>query len=358
MKKSEQNEYYKTPVTHKTFNLFINNITNALTNKKSATFNFKPGLGGARSWISAILNPKSELNITKFLNNNNYNYCVISYEAIIPSDNRITNSLLTHINYTLFNRTLQLPPTALLSKIQSELKLMLESQNILFIIPKLNEFEQYINDIDSILYSLYKLDKSKIKFLITTELQNYDSIVEQLKYLSEPYLENVFEYDTFDNKDIIYSAKHWFNIYNYKYSKKDLDTVIELANGSLAKSKQICTLLSSSKNISKEQIINQLNFNNENELDLINDELYINKTINVKSELSVTDYSILIKLFNNKNKLITRDQIAEIIWGKDNFVDYSDYAIDKHISDIRKYLKDKNVKNIIKTKRGYGYILI
>lgn len=63
------------------------------------------------------------------------------------------------------------------------------------------------------------------------------------------------------------------------------------------------------------------------------------------------EYKILLMLFTNQNKLITREQLLEKIWDiAGNFV--NDNTLTVYIKRIRKKLQDET---IIKTVRGLGY---
>ena len=62
------------------------------------------------------------------------------------------------------------------------------------------------------------------------------------------------------------------------------------------------------------------------------------------------EYRILLMLFTNQNKLITREQLLEKIWDiAGNFV--NDNTLTVYIKRIR----EKTCKDFIKTKRFVGY---
>ena len=65
------------------------------------------------------------------------------------------------------------------------------------------------------------------------------------------------------------------------------------------------------------------------------------------------EYKILLMLFTNQNKLITRDQLLDKIWDiAGNFV--NDNTLTVYIKRIREKIGDKQ-GNIIQTVRGIGY---
>ena len=67
------------------------------------------------------------------------------------------------------------------------------------------------------------------------------------------------------------------------------------------------------------------------------------------------EYKILVMLFENKGKIITREQILSYIWdNEENFV--NDNTLTVYIKRIREKIeKDPNKPEIIKTVRGLGY---
>ncbi|MBP9759654.1 winged helix-turn-helix transcriptional regulator [Candidatus Dojkabacteria bacterium] len=72
--------------------------------------------------------------------------------------------------------------------------------------------------------------------------------------------------------------------------------------------------------------------------------------------LTENEFLIIIKLINNRGKLITRGDIANIIWESPD-EQYSDWAIDKLISRIREKLNDTRPHKLIKTLKKRGFIL-
>lgn len=86
-----------------------------------------------------------------------------------------------------------------------------------------------------------------------------------------------------------------------------------------------------------------------------NYEIDIDKRIvyqnNIEVLLTTLEYDLLITLLNNKNKSYSREEILNIVWGKDYFG--SDRVVDDLVRRLRK--KMPNLK--IQTLYGYGYRL-
>lgn len=96
--------------------------------------------------------------------------------------------------------------------------------------------------------------------------------------------------------------------------------------------------------------------------DLKVDDLVLNianKTIsrdNINIELTAKEYSILEYLVQNKNRIITREQIKDNVWGFD--YEGESNVIDVLIKNIRKKIDvGSSKKAIIQTKRGVGYVV-
>ncbi|KXK27440.1 MAG: DNA-binding transcriptional regulator CpxR [candidate division WS6 bacterium OLB20] len=76
----------------------------------------------------------------------------------------------------------------------------------------------------------------------------------------------------------------------------------------------------------------------------------------ITETLTNTEQTVLHALL--QKKAISRDAIAEILWGKQKDDRFSDWAIDKAVSRIRTKLSEAGAgKNYIRTLRGRGYTL-
>jgi DNA-binding response OmpR family regulator len=73
-----------------------------------------------------------------------------------------------------------------------------------------------------------------------------------------------------------------------------------------------------------------------------------------KISFTPSEYLILTTLINNKNRVYSRAELAQIIYDND-LGEIDNRGIDSHIYHIRKKAKTFNSKEIIKTVRGMGY---
>ncbi|HMY12313.1 MAG TPA: response regulator transcription factor [Bacteroidia bacterium] len=67
--------------------------------------------------------------------------------------------------------------------------------------------------------------------------------------------------------------------------------------------------------------------------------------------LTKTEFEILQKLAKNPNRIFSRQEIIEGVWGNNVFV--TERTVDVHITRLRKKLEDYG--NIISNRLGYGY---
>lgn len=76
--------------------------------------------------------------------------------------------------------------------------------------------------------------------------------------------------------------------------------------------------------------------------------------VEVNGKLTKTENKIFDLLNKNKGNLVSFDELAKEIWGENYFDKYSEYAITKHIEN----LKSKITENSIHSQRGHGYLLM
>lgn len=74
-----------------------------------------------------------------------------------------------------------------------------------------------------------------------------------------------------------------------------------------------------------------------------------------ETELSKNEMKILGYLLKNKGRIVSRDEMIRYLWDTEEFVD--DNTLTVNINRVRKKLEDCGMKEIIKTRRGQGYII-
>ncbi len=72
-------------------------------------------------------------------------------------------------------------------------------------------------------------------------------------------------------------------------------------------------------------------------------------------ELTKNEHKVLLSLFQNKQKVVSREKLMEILWQTDSFVD--DNTLTVNINRLRKKLDAMGLPGFITTKFGEGYMI-
>ena len=71
--------------------------------------------------------------------------------------------------------------------------------------------------------------------------------------------------------------------------------------------------------------------------------------------LSKNEMLILSYMYNNKGKIVTRDELMTDLWNNSEYL--NDNALTVNISRLRGKLSDAGMEGVIETRKGQGYIL-
>lgn len=72
-------------------------------------------------------------------------------------------------------------------------------------------------------------------------------------------------------------------------------------------------------------------------------------------DLTKNEYKILKYLVENRGKIVSREDIMECLWESESFID--DNTLSVNITRLRTKLEELELKNLIETRRGQGYML-
>ncbi len=72
-------------------------------------------------------------------------------------------------------------------------------------------------------------------------------------------------------------------------------------------------------------------------------------------ELTRNEFRILKYLVERRNKIVSREEIMEFLWDSESFID--DNTLTVNITRLRNKLEELDLKSLLETKRGQGYIL-
>lgn len=99
--------------------------------------------------------------------------------------------------------------------------------------------------------------------------------------------------------------------------------------------------------------------NNQNKIDVGSFILNISQSLLEKDEkqveLTKNEFKIIYYLTQKKGRIVSRQDIMNYLWDSESFVDDNTLAV--NMKRLRLKLEEINLKDIIETKRGQGYIL-
>ncbi|MDF2566765.1 MAG: response regulator [Oscillospiraceae bacterium] len=72
-------------------------------------------------------------------------------------------------------------------------------------------------------------------------------------------------------------------------------------------------------------------------------------------ELSKNEFKLLKKLLENADKIVSREELLEELWDDFSFVD--DNTLTVNVTRVKTKLGEIGIRDIIKTKRGIGYLM-
>lgn len=73
-------------------------------------------------------------------------------------------------------------------------------------------------------------------------------------------------------------------------------------------------------------------------------------------QLSKTEFLMLKTFFENQNKVLSRSDIIDEIWGKGHFIDEN--TVDVYVGYLRAKIAEYTKSEFIKTVRGAGYMMV
>lgn len=69
--------------------------------------------------------------------------------------------------------------------------------------------------------------------------------------------------------------------------------------------------------------------------------------------LSPTEYRLLEFFLTHPDKVYSRSQLLDQVWGRSSFIE--ERTVDVHIRRLRKILAEHDREEMIQTVRGFGY---
>lgn len=210
-------------------------------------------------------------------------------------------------------------------KLRDELEIFLNNNG--YIAESLKKFDNTIQDILSIKPDLLLLD------INLPEADGEYICKEIIKQSTLPIIIVTSRDNEIDELlSINYGADHYITKpFNIQILLAKISSLLKRSNMGKAQDKIDC----------KEFVINLSNST------IIKDEKQIELT---KNELRILKY-----LAERRNKIVSRDEIMDSLWESESFID--DNTLTVNITRLRNKLEELELKELLETKRGQGYIL-
>jgi DNA-binding winged helix-turn-helix (wHTH) protein len=365
--KAQISKYFY-PITPETLNDIVDRIQKAVKSKSNYSFFFNENIGGSRAWIRFITNYPQLTNFHKLLPTSRIAVFEPS-DSIEQSSLGFFYQLLVEISNAVGVKNLPKYERSSLYSIHKSIKELInkipKDQNLLLFIVKPDAFKSMDITISNLLYSIWKDNKDNLTFIFSfSKIIPKEDLKSKYGLLFEAINANVYTIPSVSSDDIKHSIMHWSEKLNHQFSNIDIENIVKYSNGSLYLSKQLCQEISQNEktNIDKlcKSVVEKYTVNITNtklSIKKTGNVIYLNK-IDISRLFTYQEFSVLKLLVERSGMVVNRDDIAFALWGDKLFDKYSDWAIDKFVSLIRKKLKKLNFTGNIKVKKGEGFSLL
>lgn len=254
--------------------------------------------------------------------------------------------------------------------VQLLLKSIIRSQGQIIVIISLGRLNYLLVPDVELLFTLLQKECPNLKILWSIDIvvfRNYSP-----KHASCNILESVYCFPTFSKNETTHSLKRIANTRQKHLSKLFDDSSLDLTGGlaglfhlfifqgesylSLPQAGEIIKLVSQELTLSPELSIYLTTPELRQFLVAKQNNSHTFRNLKLSQPPTAQEIGMLNLFLEKENKNVTRDEIAQVLWGKLWQEKYSDWALDKSISRLRSNLISKTHQLI--TVKGLGYSLI
>lgn len=231
---------------------------------------------------------------------------------------------------------------------------MKKGKEIVFFLGKFDELEFMSTLLANNLKAVWAIDKRRTHFvfLVTNEALT-EEFLKGLGELSEAVMQNLEVVPLLSDLDVDYVIQRREHILNHSFADGEKQAIKKISQGHPYMVKLACLLLASHKPKNPEKFLTSqyqieylknliqrkeksITVNKEGQL-LIDNQF-------VKPVFSAREYELLREFLKKQDQLLSRDQVAEILWGEtESYEKYSDWAISQAIATLRKKLSSLGV---------------
>ncbi len=364
----DKHDPYFWPVPEERLKAFFGEIIRNCQEGFSGSITFPFNAGGARAWFKFFLTyPElfNQLPLKKM------KFVYLDPAEIYP---RSSLGYLHYLFQALTGESLPLETISFLALrelLAQQLKLGLKKYDRLVIfLAKVDELEFWDKDLANSLFFLWTLDKFRINLIaVWNHPIDFETAESFMDRLMEAVWQKLIQVPLLTTKEIEWSIKRWEKWFGFQVDDPDYrQTIVSLSQGLpylvklMVQYYQDYRLLKQ-KPKPKEFLLQQpilqrlLSGGSAKQLTLTPEgDLQLGQK-SVAFLFGPKEFAVLKFLLRHQNQLVTRDQIAQILWGKKTWERYSDWAISQMMASIRRKLNSLGIADPIIPVRGQGYLL-
>lgn len=174
--------------------------------------------------------------------------------------------------------------------------------------------------------------------------------------------QKVVEYNKISPADVSYSINRWSYLLGRKFKMEEVAAIKKISEGKPMLIKQCCLtlsdvkspgnpekLLENNRRITELRSANKLVFSGDNKLFVGNNQVtYI---------FSSLERNLLVQLIKNSGEVVSKDEIAKLMWGRRVLEKYSESAMAQIVKRVRSKLELIEIpKSKLQTISGEGYL--
>lgn len=252
------------------------------------------------------------------------------------------------------------------ARVKEAIQKKVKEKELVFFLNQFDEIPFMDKTLANNLKALWQVDKNRVHYVFLP----FDNIatpetIENYGELRETIMENVVRIPPLSEEDMEYIIARQGYFLGHRFSPPEIKAIKKISGGNPYIIKTACRIINQNKTTDPQSFLEQ-----HYQIQLLKEEERgANRllTINPKTgaivqgekpipiRVSGKEYDLLITFLQNKGIILSRDKIADVLWGRNSFEKYSDWAIDQAIHQLRAKLALIGAEKNLETLRGKGY---
>lgn len=320
-------------------------------------------LSSRSGFLKFILESDSKL-LDKFIDSKKFKFIIIDGKNLSDAD--LLRKIIIKLGYS------DSDPLIAQSKFENQLKSTIDKTKIVVTIPDFDEQLRGKPETIDFLTRIWKANKhnpnkSGVLFCLTASSIDFEKCRKIYSFdFCEIVNETLVKFDLLDANELLYTKKRLEHFRNTTIAKEIHDIATKLSGGHYILYKSLTSFnleeLKTILRIKYHPLINDLVIKIWESSHLKVSPLFPPRNYNKEKmtnnlpELTAQEHNVFKHLNDNLEKIITRDEIGQAMWGKLWLDKYSDWAIDKQISKLKTKLTYTKYKILTLRKQGYKII--